>query len=267
IQTGSARPTPSPTIRRTSGTGSRACGARRRWCSRSTTRRKTAARAGPRIPPSTIRRHRRTHARARASKSARWRFSETNLALRELEAAARFGLAVFLAFDHPRVAGDEAAALEHSAQLRLVPDQRLGQTMAHRAGLARKAAARNGANHIVLTLAVCGDQRLLDQHAQHRPGKISFHRPSIDDDLAGAHLDPNASNRVLAFAGGIGAALLVELLHVDGCLRRRRRLERRQLFERLYRLGHYALLLFLRFMAAMSIFSGCCASCGCSALG
>ena len=47
------------------------------WSSRCSIRRKTAAPAGPRIPPSTIRPRRRTRGRAKASKSARWRFSET----------------------------------------------------------------------------------------------------------------------------------------------------------------------------------------------
>ena len=71
----SARPTPSPTIRRSSGTGFRACGATRRWCSRSTIYSRTAAPAGPRTPRSTTPPRRRMHGRARASKSARWRFS------------------------------------------------------------------------------------------------------------------------------------------------------------------------------------------------
>jgi hypothetical protein len=34
------------------------------------------------------------------------------------------------------------------------------------------------------------------------------------DDLAGARLDPDARDRVLALAGRVGAALLVELLDV-----------------------------------------------------
>src|ERR1700726_3781863 len=114
--------------------------------------------------------------RARASKSARWRFSDfvawiaqsaiqvQELPLRELEASARFGLAVFLALDHARVAGDEAAALEHATQFRFVSDQRLGYAVAHRTGLAGQSAARHRADHVVLALAVGGDQRLLDQH-------------------------------------------------------------------------------------------------------
>ena len=40
-------------------------------------------------------------------------------------------------------------------------------------------------------------------------------------DLAGARLDPDARDRVLALAGGIGAALLVELLDVFRRLGRR----------------------------------------------
>ncbi len=75
IRIASARPTRSPTIRSTTGTGSRACGATRRWCSRCSIRRTTAAPAGPRTPRSTIRPRRPTPARARASRSGRSRFS------------------------------------------------------------------------------------------------------------------------------------------------------------------------------------------------
>src|SRR5438445_6867878 len=46
-------------------------------------------------------------------------------ALRELEAAARLASAVLLALDHPAVAGQEAAGLEHRPEARLVVGQRL----------------------------------------------------------------------------------------------------------------------------------------------
>src|SRR5438045_4739956 len=74
IPTGSARPTRSPTIRNSAGTGSRICGRTRPWCSRSTNPCATAAPGGPRTPPSPIRARRRLPGRARASRSARWRF-------------------------------------------------------------------------------------------------------------------------------------------------------------------------------------------------
>src|SRR5882672_6813832 len=67
-------------------------------------------------------------------------------ALRELERAPRLGLAVFLALDHAAVAGEEAAVLEHAAQLGLEVGQRLGEAVAHRAGLAGQSTARYPAN-------------------------------------------------------------------------------------------------------------------------
>ena len=95
-----------------------------------------------------------------------------------------------------------------------------------------------------------------------------FHRPVIDHDLAGARLDPDAGDRVLALAGGIGAALLVELLDVFRRLRRcRAACSVDEILERLDRSAIQAVLLFLRFIAATSSVSGCCAACGCSAPG
>src|SRR3954453_12189832 len=56
-------------------------------------------------------------------------------ALRELEAAAGFLLAVLLALDDARVARQEAFALQGRTQVGLVIGQRLGEAVAHRAGL------------------------------------------------------------------------------------------------------------------------------------
>src|SRR5262249_4067212 len=100
-------------------------------------------------------------------------------------------------------------------------------------------------------------------HAQHRAGEIDLELTGVDQDLAAARLDPDARNRVLAFPCCIGAALLVELLHVPRGFRRRRRLERGELVERLDGFGHgQALLVFLRLSLAMSRASGFCAACG-----
>src|SRR6267142_56957 len=80
-------------------------------------------------------------------------------------------------------------------------------------------------------------QQPLDHHPQHRTGEIDFDFTGVNDDLAGAGLDPDAGNRVLALAGGIGTALLVDLLDVFRRFRRRR-LQLRQLVERLHGIGH-----------------------------
>ena len=86
--------------------------------------------------------------------------------------------------------------------------------MAHGARLARQPPARDGAGYIILAVAVGGDERLLDEHAQHRSGEIGVDRTGVDHDLAGAGLEPDARHRILALARGVGAALLVELLDV-----------------------------------------------------
>src|SRR5258706_805880 len=160
------------------------------------------------------------------------------LALRELERLARLGAAVLLALDHPRVAGEKAALLQDAAQIRFEIGQRLRDAVTHRARLARQTATGHGADHVVLACAGRRDQRLLNHHPQHRTGEIDFDFAGVDDDLAGAGLDPDARNRVLALSGGVGTALLVDLLDVFRRFRRGR-LEQRQLIERLHGVGHF----------------------------
>src|SRR3546814_4371372 len=70
------------------------------------------------------------------------------LTLGELEALAGLGLAVLLAFHHATVAGQEACLLDDRAQQRLIMGERLGDAVLHRASLAGKAAAGDGAIEI-----------------------------------------------------------------------------------------------------------------------
>src|SRR4051812_48335176 len=90
------------------------------------------------------------------------------LALRELEAAAGLGAAVFLALDDAAVAGEEAGLLDDSAQRRLVAGQRLGDAVLDRAGLAREAAADDRRDDVILALAAGDAKRLVDHQAQGR---------------------------------------------------------------------------------------------------
>ena len=133
--------------------------------------------------------------------------------------------------------------------------------MAHRAGLPGEPAAGNSADDVILACTIGRDDRLLDQHAQHRTREENFDGARVYHDFSGAGLDPDARDGVLALAGRVGAALLVELLHV---FRRFGRgwFEAAELFERLHGSGHVQALAFLRFMAATSSISGCCAACG-----
>ena len=81
IPTASARPTRSPTIRRTVVLVPAPCARRGAGVQGLRFARRTAAPAGPPTPPSTIRPRRPTRGRARASRSARWRFSERVLSI------------------------------------------------------------------------------------------------------------------------------------------------------------------------------------------
>ena len=66
---------------------------------------------------------------------------------------------------------------------RLVGDQRLGEAVAHRAGLARKAAARDRHGEVILADAVGHDERLMKNHAQHGAREIDLHRLAVDETL------------------------------------------------------------------------------------
>src|SRR5690606_19315601 len=141
------------------------------------------------------------------------------LALGELEGTAGLAAAVLLALHDASVAGKEPALLENRTQFRLAIGERLGNAMANRTGLARKAAALHGGDDVVLPVAVGGYDRLLQDHLQHRASEIFAEFLVVDDDLARARLHPNAGDRVLAFAGSVGPTMGVELLHVHRSFR------------------------------------------------
>jgi hypothetical protein len=61
--------------------------------------------------------------------------------------------------------------LEHGAKLGLVVGQRLGDAVANRTGLAGQTAAGHRGDDVVLVLAGRGDDRLLQDHLEHRAGK------------------------------------------------------------------------------------------------
>src|SRR5260221_10909101 len=208
----------------------------------------------------------RARNRRRAATRRRVERARAALALRELEAAPRLRLAVFLALDDAAVARQEAAGFEHRAQARLVIGQRLADAVAHRAGLAGEAAADHAADDVVLAEPAGDDEGLVEQHAQHRPREIDRSVAAVDGDLAVARLDPYAGDRVLALARGVGAALRIELrfrlggrhwLSALGALQRLA-----QATQRCLQIGHGHALLFLRFIAPTSSGCGCCPSCG-----
>src|SRR5690606_19601270 len=109
-----------------------------------------------------------------------------SLALRELEATSRLGLAVLLALHDTRVAGKESACLQRRAQRRLIIGQRPTDAMPHRAGLPGKATALHGAPGIVLVLAVGGTEGLHDDLPQRGAAEIVVAVTAVDGDPAAA---------------------------------------------------------------------------------
>src|SRR6185312_1421619 len=154
--------------------------------------------------------------RAQAETAAFWppfeQNCETRLTFGELERTASLRPPILLAFHGAWIAGEEAPRLQRGAQSRLVIHQGSGDAVPHGAGLARQAAAIDGDDDVELAVAVGRDQRLTQDHAQHRTGEINRLVAAIDRDLAAARLDPDAGDRFLAAAGGIGAALVVALV-------------------------------------------------------
>ena len=76
-----------------------------------------------------------------------------SLALGELEAAARLGVAVLLALHHAGVTGEKSARLQHWSKAGLVGNQRARNAVPHRSGLSGKATARNRDDDVELAIA------------------------------------------------------------------------------------------------------------------
>src|SRR5690606_34502872 len=132
-------------------------------------------------------------------------------ALRELEGPAGLRLAVLLPFDHAAVAGQESRGLQGRTQRGLVELQRLRDAVLDRAGLARETTAGNRRHDVELAFDIGDLERLAQDHLQHGAREVGGHFLAVDGDLARTGLDPDAGNRVLALAGGVGTAQLVAL--------------------------------------------------------
>src|SRR5690242_14010213 len=194
-----------------------------------------------------------------------------DLALRELEAAARLGAAVLLTLDGTAVAGEEAFLLQGRTEVRLEIGQRLRDAVTDGTGLAGETAADDGAHDIELAGAVHDAERLVDDHAQDGAREVLRAVLAVDGDDTLARLDPDAGDRVLALAGGVGAALGVDLaLVARGGFQRLAgdhagagAAEVLQVGETSRFVSHLDQpRLFFGFIAATSSVSGCCASCG-----
>src|SRR5512144_1387558 len=155
--------------------------------------------------------------RSGAYEKGRPRAAFANLAgsaLAELLAPARLVQADLLALDLARVARDETGLRQGWFQRRVVLDQRTRHAVAHRAGLARLAAADHVDHDVECRLVVGERQRLADDHLARFAREELVDRLVVDDELAGAALDEDPRDGALAPAG----AVVVVADHCVSCL-------------------------------------------------
>src|SRR5262245_37952639 len=122
------------------------------------------------------------------------------LALAELLAAARLVEADLLSLDFARVARHETRLRQRGLKLRVVVDERAGDALAHRAGLAGLAAADHVDHDVERGLVVGEHERLAHDHAARLAREELVDRLLVDDELARACLDEHARDRSLAAA-------------------------------------------------------------------
>src|SRR5439155_5415299 len=97
-----------------------------------------------------------------------------------------------LALLHPRVAREEAAALELGPQVGIGLEQRPRDPVAQRAGLRGDAAAVHGGHDVHAGLVANGLQRLADRALQRVAREEDLERTAVDHVLAGARLERDA---------------------------------------------------------------------------
>src|SRR5579864_3003660 len=110
-------------------------------------------------------------------------------------------MAVFFAFDHAGVTGEELARAEDGFEVGAVHAQGTGQAEGHGAGLAALATAFDADEGVDAARHLGGDQRRPHAVALKFFGEVSVDLLSVDLDDAGSLADAHAGHRGLAPAG------------------------------------------------------------------
>ena len=147
--------------------------------------------------------------RRRQARSVR---SRTGLALGELRRLARLVQAGLLALDLARVAREVALALERHAKLGVGLDERPGDAVAHRAGLAADAAAVHADPEVVRAVGAGGLERAERRGAVRGTREVLLERAAVDPGLAVAGPEDDARDGRLALAG---TEILRDVCHSD----------------------------------------------------
>src|SRR6202035_850063 len=128
----------------------------------------------------------------------------TWLALRVLRRLAGLLQAVLLGLLLPRVAREQSRLLERGAQLGVELDEGPCDPEAHRAGLARDAAAVDRRVDVVSLGEAAQPQGLNDDHAVRRGREVLVEGSVVHRDHARARTEADARDRLLATSGALG---------------------------------------------------------------
>src|SRR4029453_2813958 len=130
--------------------------------------------------------------------------TRTLLAFGELDPRPRAALAVLLALLLARVAGQEAAALQHRAQRRVGLLEGARDAVAQRAGLAGDAAAPEQRVHVEGGGHVGGLERLARRGLERLAREVLLEAAPVHQDLAAPEPEAHPCDGGLALAGGGG---------------------------------------------------------------
>src|SRR5262249_34655862 len=127
----------------------------------------------------------------------------SELPLGPLRGLAGLFQAGLLALDGPRVAGEEALALERHAQLRVGVDERPRDAVPRRASLSARTAAVEADPHVVAPLGLRDLERGGHLRAVHLAREVVLERAPVDPPAAVARPQDHARDRGLALAGAL----------------------------------------------------------------
>src|SRR4051794_16490865 len=133
------------------------------------------------------------------------------LTLRELRGLASLVQAGLLTLDDAGVAGEEAFALQHRAQLRVRLHERAGDAVADGARLAARAAAVHANANVIGALDAGHAERRQHLRAMSQAREVVIQRPAVEPGRPVAGPKDHARDRGLALAG---AAVRCEVAHL-----------------------------------------------------
>lgn len=135
------------------------------------------------------------------------------LPFRKLEPGSWPPLAVLFSLFNPRIPFDEAGSLQRQAKIGIGCNERPGDGVSNRTGLAGNTAADHSGDDIIRPECIGQFERLNHLFTGDFNRKIILCRAPVDGNFTGARLYPRPGNRCLPSSGCIVNVFLLHLIH------------------------------------------------------